>query len=48
MNQYRQSYKDMNQNQCQRSFEFVEFPELKEYYSNQINSGYEKPKKNNN
>ena len=45
MNQYRQSYKDMNQNQCQRSFEFVEFPELKEYYSNQINSGYEKPKK---
>ena len=48
MNYYRQKYKEYrqeNKNMHQRSFEFKEFPQIKEYYKNQINLGNKKPKK---
>ena len=48
MNYYRQKYKEYrqeNKNMHQRSFEFKEFPQIKEYYTNQINLGNKKQKK---
>ena len=39
MNHNRQKYREYreeNQNERQRSYELVEYPELKEYYSNNI------------
>ena len=48
MNHNRQKYREYreeNQNERQKSFELVEYPELKEYYSNNIHKGYKKPRK---
>ena len=45
MKQYQQSYREESQNERQRSFEFEEYPEIQEYYSSQIKSGQEKPKR---
>ena len=45
MKQYQQCYKEETQNERQRSFEFEEYPQIQEYYSTQVKSGYEKPKR---
>ena len=48
MNKYQKKYREYreaNQNEGQRSFEFVEYPQVQEYYSNQMNLGHKKPKK---
>ena len=45
MNQYGNDYIEEIQNEHQRSFEFDEYPQFQEYYSNQISSGFKKPKK---
>ena len=42
MNIYR---KEINQNEHQRSFEFVDYPEYQKYYSKQISPDFKKPKK---
>ena len=42
MNIYR---KEINQNELQRSFEFVDYPEYQKYYSKQISPDFKKPKK---
>ena len=46
MKQYKQSYKQENQKeQHKRSMEFVEYPQIQEYYSSQMSSGGKKPKR---
>ena len=45
MNPYEQNYGKINKKAYQKSFEFVEYPQLQEYYSNQMNSGYKRPRK---
>ena len=45
MNQYGNDYIEEIQNEHQRSFEFDEYPQFQEYYSNQISSGFKKPTK---
>ena len=43
MKQYQQCYKEETQFEHQRSFELEEYPQIQEYYSTQVKSGYEKP-----
>ena len=45
MKQYKTKNKKTKQKERQRSFEFVEYPQIQEYYSNQMNSNYTKPKR---
>ena len=46
MKQFKKSYREKKQNeQHQRSLEFVEYPQIQEYYSSQMSSGSQKPKR---
>ena len=45
MKQYKTKNKKTKHNERQRSFEFIEYPQIQEYYSNQINSNCTKPKR---
>ena len=45
MKQYKTKNLKTKQNERQRSFEFIEYPQVQEYYSNQMNSSGTKPKR---
>ena len=45
MKQYKTKDLKTKQNEGQKSFEFIEYPQVQEYYSNQMNSNYKKPKR---
>ena len=45
MNQYRPNYREGSRNELQRSFEFLEYPQLQDYYASQMSSYQKKPRK---
>ena len=45
MNHYRENYKEEGQNEQKEIYEFNEYPQVKEYYSNKIATNVTKPKK---
>ena len=45
MKQYKTKNLKTKQKERQKSFEFIEYPQMQEYYSNQMNSKYTKPKR---
>ncbi len=45
MDAYEQNYRKINKNPHKRSFELEEYPQLQEYYSNQMNIVHKKPRK---
>ena len=45
MKQYKTKNLKTKQNERQKSFEFIEYPQVQEYYSNQMNSSCTKPKR---
>ena len=45
MNQYRDNYEEVENQSEQQIYEFSEYPQIKEYYSNKINTSVKKPKK---
>ena len=44
-NQYRDNYEEVENQNEQQIYEFSEYPQIKEYYSNKINTSVKKPKK---
>ena len=44
-NQYRDNYEEIESQNEQQIYEFSEYPQVKEYYSNKINTTIKKPKK---
>ena len=44
-NQYRDNYKEVENQNEQQIYEFSEYPQIKEYYSNKMNTSSKKPKK---
>ena len=44
-NQYRDNYEEIESQNEQQIYEFSEYPQVKEYYSNKINTSIKKPKK---
>ena len=44
-NQYRDNYEEVENQNEQQIYEFSEYPQIKEYYSNKINTTIKKPKK---
>ena len=44
-NQYRDNYEEVENQNEQQIYKFSEYPQIKEYYSNKINTRVKKPKK---